>query len=418
MKFSEKLIKIVSYTFISLLVLIIIIAFGMPDFIGQAGLSSQFLVAKVDDDIITRKDLTSYIDREYKGRLQGQNIPPEFEEQLKRSALERLINQKLLEKLYKQSGFFPLGTYQNRIIADYLKSEFSSYNTIDGFDFNKFEEEWIKSGRISFTDIKSWALRSFAFEVGQNMLSDMISVNYLESIEKERLNKIKLSYQIVAIDKQKQDEIIKAKIPISEVDIENKFKTDYLSKDPKAEMTKVKREAIVNALVNERKTDIEKEWKDSLSKYSSDDSLNKIATQNMTKVFSIDNVSPIQNINSVKPQESPNLLPLFESDEFTSVIFSESIGKRIGPIENSGVFYFITITKREIPDVIDAEKIMTEKKEIKEYFPNDYTEIETFANNIKTEHENSMLSALINLTKQNSNIIYYTNLEPAKETNP
>ncbi|MDH5721098.1 MAG: SurA N-terminal domain-containing protein [Spirochaetia bacterium] len=408
MKFTQKMMKAVSYTFMTALVIIIIWSFGMPDFMGQADSVNQFFVAKVGDEMITRKDIANYVDRNFSGSFQGQSIPPEFQKQLKTTALERLINQSVLENLYEKEGFFPIGDYQGSVIDEFLKKEFKEYVTAGEFNYEKFEKEFIKTGRLSFSQLKGLALKSLAFEAGQTLLlTEMSSRAALEAYDRERLNQTKISYKIVVIDAQKQNEIIKSKIEVSESDIKTKFKTDYLAKDPKAELTKIKREGIINTIINERKPEAEKSWKESLKQFSENETIENIARTNLVKTLEIKDVSLLQKLNAAKPKDAANLDPLQDSDELQNALFTAELGKVLGPWEKGGSQYFVVITDRKAPALKPTHEMIQEKKDIEEYFLENKANFEKAESEIKREKENRLINAMIKIERQNTEIRYF-----------
>ena len=261
------------------------------------------------------------------------------------------------------------------------------------------------------------ALKNLAFEAGQTLLSEVIPEPMLEAYDKERLNRAKISYKIVAIDAQKKNDILKSKINVSEKEIQEKFNADFLSKDPKAELTKTKREGILNTIINERKPEVEKEWIESLKGLSSSQSLENIAKLNFVKIIEIKKVSALENLNSVKPKDAANLAPLQESDEFHKAVFSAEIGKVSDLWEIAGSLYFVAVSERELPDMPPSYTLIKEKKNISDFFNNDPASLEKSKSETKTQLENLLLNTMIKIERQNTDIIYYPGADFKEITN-
>lgn len=262
MKIGEKLFKWVSYAFLVFLVGIIILTFGMPSFIGSAASSEKFLAAKIADEVITRKEVQNM--KNYLTRLPQFQSFASQESFLTKYALDYLVSEKLQEVMQKQSGFYPLTDARHTIIAKYLKENFKEYQTNEGFDFPRFEKEFLKPRRIGFPLIESEAVRD-TVRVNRQLLDKLETASNYELSDMAELQNTKVSYDILVFSPEEKKKALKTAMNISENDIQEKFKKDYLSKDKNDKLTDLKREAITQAILNEKKSDMEKAWLNKLS---------------------------------------------------------------------------------------------------------------------------------------------------------
>ncbi|MDH4199842.1 MAG: SurA N-terminal domain-containing protein [Spirochaetia bacterium] len=270
MKIGEKLFKWISYGFLVFLVGIIILTFGMPSFIGSAANSEKLLAAKVADEIITRKEVQNM--KNYLLRLPQFQSFASQESFLTKYALDYLVSEKLQEVMQKQSGMYPLSDARHTIVARYLKENFKEYQTNDGFDFPRFEKEFLKPRRLGFAVIENEAVRDMV-RVNRQLLEKFEMVSSYESSDMEELENTKVSYDILVFTPDEKKKILKSMTNISEKDIQEKFKKDYLAKDKNDKLTEMKREVITQALINEKKTETEKKWLSTLNQEIKTDTL-------------------------------------------------------------------------------------------------------------------------------------------------
>ncbi len=93
---KHPVIKVAGYIIVGFFVLIIIISFGMPDFLSRMGFD-QNTIAKVNGETIGYMDFIRYRDTHMFGKT-------EDPKQQQRMIIERMIQEKLLVQLAKKEG--------------------------------------------------------------------------------------------------------------------------------------------------------------------------------------------------------------------------------------------------------------------------------------------------------------------------
>lgn len=350
----DIIIKAGTIFFITIIVAIIVISFGMPDFIGSSASVDKFNVARVGDHLITKRDVSKEL--EFMARRMGQEtIPREYLKFMESQAIDSAISRKVFYLMSKETGFFPRSGSEAKVLADYYRKSFPDDFKNGRIDFVAIDKKL--RGQISRAELNLLALNDHSIAKAQEILNGISFSSEADLAAHLRLEKTTLSYRIALLDSGQKDKEVRKRIIVTEKEILEKFKKDYLSKDPKDLLTKIKRDSILTSIQNERKADAEKKWMDELKNLSGKSSLDVVAVKGGMKVVTIVQVPLTATLDSKKPKGAPSLLWLDDSPDFRLKRFQAPVGSVIGPLEGSGSVFFITVTARNIAE-LPAEKVL------------------------------------------------------------
>ena len=340
MKLGEKIFKAVSYGFIVFIVGIIVLTFGMPEFMDKAGDSDKFLAAKVGSELITRKEVQNM--KMNMLRLpQFQNFASQ-EEFLNRYALDYLISEKLAVISQKNNGIYPLSDAKSSLVARYLKKNFKEFQTNEGFDFTRFEKEFMKPRRIIFSDIESQVVRESVYN-NRQLIEKLETVSNYEQEDSNLLKNSKISYEILVITPDQKKNILKNMIGITEKDIVAKFTKDYLSKDKKDTLTDLKREAITQSLITEKRAKVEKEWLTNLKKEAQSSTIDQLSKKYGGIYLFLKNIGLTESLHQAAKNEKANLNLLEESSDFINGLAQLKTDKILGPWNIEDHMYLVSL---------------------------------------------------------------------------
>ena len=348
MKLGEKVFKAVSYGFIVFIVALIAFTFGMPDFMGKAGDANKFLAARVGDEAITRKEVQNM-----KANMLRMPQFQSFASQeafLDKYALDYLVSEKLQTILQKESGIYPLSDAKSSLVARFLKKNFKEFQTNEGFDFPRFEKEFMKPRRISFVDIESQALRENSYN-NRQLVEKLDPVSGYELADMHLLNNTKISYEILVFSPDEKKKILKNLIGITEKDIQDKFNKDYLSKDKKDTLTDLKREAIVQSLINEKRSSVEKKWMGDLNNETKSSTLTQLSKKYGGVYVHLNNIGLTESISQAAKNNKANLNVLENSSEFITRLSLNSLDKIQGPWNIEDNLFLISINSITRPPI-------------------------------------------------------------------
>jgi len=148
---KHPVIKVAGYIIVGFFVLIIIISFGMPDFLSRMGLD-QNTVAKVNGEVIGYMDFIRYRDTHMFGKTDDQK-------QQQRMIIERMIQEKLLVQLAKKEGIIVTKKEIKSVIHNRFSDDTGSFNEslfknfLDRFhmgvsDYYKYVEDEVYAGKL------------------------------------------------------------------------------------------------------------------------------------------------------------------------------------------------------------------------------------------------------------------------------
>lgn len=339
MKFGESLWKWVTYFFITFIILIIVISFGMPQFIGLNAESDKHIAARIGDEIIVRSELANTVDRvarnpNFKGLAAQRNFLTQY-------VLNQLISEKLQMTWQKESGFYPLGEGKFTVLANFYKENFPKYQTNSGFDFTRFDKEFLKQRRISRATLENEAFRQTVYQ-NQNLLSNFTPVSSYEKNDMASLENTTVPLQILSIDQDQKKIILKNLLKITDADILARFKKNYLSKNKNEKLTQLKREAITQAIINERRASVEKKWMKDLKTEAGNLSIYDLNRKYGGTLTLINQYRLSDNLSQSAKNPKLQLNPLQENADFIKALASKQINKAFGPWEIESNLYIVS----------------------------------------------------------------------------
>ena len=116
---KHPVIKVAGYIIVGFFVLIIIISFGMPDFLSRMGMNPN-TVAKVNGEVIGYMDFIRYRDTHMFGKTDDQKQ--------QRMIIERMIQEKLLVQLAKKEGIVVTKGEIKSVIRNRFSDNAGSFN--------------------------------------------------------------------------------------------------------------------------------------------------------------------------------------------------------------------------------------------------------------------------------------------------
>ncbi len=402
MKLFTAIYKGFSYIFLSFIVALIIITFGMPDFITTSATSDRYIAARVGEEVVTRLEIdratNNYI-REY----QDGKITPEFRERIKDSVFEQLIDREILLTLLKEVALFPIDRSRDKIMAYYLKKNFSSYFSSSSHDFEKFNKEVLQANRISLNDLEKDVIDAYALNKSNDLLDSLWLSSNLEKLELWRIQNTKVSYYVAVLQESKVEQILKKNLKITEKEIQQKFKKDYVSKDPKATLTRIKIDAIKNEIFNQKKGKLKADWHKKLKQASKKKSIQEIASSYGIKSYYIQDVPLNKSLESYKPKGTPPLHTLQNSKKFRDEIFQSNPGE-VRIIQENKDIYLITWVAKESAKIPSIKELIKNKDMFQKELEKRHFSISSLENELKKGNESSLRKSMTELEKEKTSI--------------
>lgn len=409
-KAGQKLYKIASYIFIGFVTLLIILMFGMPDFIGTSAGIDRGNAAKVGDHVITRSDVAK--ERENLARQYG-NLPQQYLKMLENQALQRIIDRKVLQIAALQSGLAPKQKATDAIVADYIKTQFPQYMTDKGYDIDAFEKEQLGRG-VTFSQIQRDVAEQKTLEYMITLLQNVAQLSYHEARDQWQMQNVKLSYELAVIDATKKNEILRNQAPVQESEIQQIFQEEYKKNNPEAQLNDLTRQAILSKLVEKNRAAYEKTFLDNLKSILQEKGIKAAAARYNVKTFSLKDISIAQSLDSQRPAGVASLKALEEAAAFRKNIFKSAINRPLMPINTASGIYLVAVTKRDtsaLEEKIDITKIAEQESETPAAEQNENNEVDSeaiknIARGIESRYMNRVLSAMIDDVKASMSIDY------------
>ena len=244
---KHPVIKVAGYIIVGFFVLIIIISFGMPDFLSRMGLD-QNTVAKVNGEVIGYMDFIRYRDTHMFGKTDDQK-------QQQRMIIERMIQEKLLVQLAKKEGIIVTKKEIKSVIHNRFSDDTGSFNEslfknfLDRFhmgvsDYYKYVEDEVYAGKL------------------QNLLLAGISVSPWEIVTDYRIQNSKLKIQFSFLSNAELAKRYANDIAVTDEEIDAELKKNQKElKDPKTDRQRIK-EKLANAKLERIKQQMTKNIND------------------------------------------------------------------------------------------------------------------------------------------------------------
>ncbi len=347
----EKIIKFGTWLFLAFIFLIIVISFGMPDVIGTSSRLDAYNAAKVGDEYLTKAEVADYqkrIEERMAGNLKGLDDKNRklFEDMAKSRALDEAIDRKIFTQLLNRAGFVPSSSTEPKILATFYKRQFGEYIVNGKLDKERLNE-FLAPRRLTLEQVGRSMLQEYGPAKAYEMLQGTAYASDYAILDEARFSATENSYRIVALDGAAKDKLLRGKFTPTENEIQEKFKTEFLSKDPKAVLDQSKRDSIKASLFNERRASLEKDFLQSLNQ-AGKSGIAQVAALTGTRLIAVDNVGLNADLDSKKPKDAAaiSLSPLAQSDVFVRQRLSAPVGATLGPVEAGGYTYFFAVSAR------------------------------------------------------------------------
>jgi len=326
MNFQNRWLKIASYIFMGFITLIIVLSFGMPDFLGSSAMVTDDYVAKVGSEVITKRDVA--VEKRRVMDQYGLNDPG-METFIEGQAIETLIRQKVFSVLSREAGFEPVGKAVNVVLASGYKKYFPEFMSTNGFDFKKFDDYLRKSGR-SRIEMDSLIVDSRTLETADTLFRSLAAQSPLESDVLAELDSLQYSVTIAIFAESDFARYTAQTYSPSESEITAEFESEYIKKDSKATMTPIIREGIILSLRRKREASMKGEIEEKMSSVLASSGMPAAVARFDMKTHSFQKVSLSKDLDSAKPADWPSLAPLESSSKF-DLIFTKPTGTVSGP---------------------------------------------------------------------------------------
>ena len=333
-------------------------------------------VARVNSEYITNFTLNQYLSR--------LKLPPSELKTYTPILAGNLIREKLLVQHLKKIGFFPNGDQETIEFVKVLEQLAPAFKENGKFNLRKFTETIKKEKRFQMSDFQT-LLESTVSGKAQKLMRKIGFDSDLDTYAQVQMGKISYSVDLVAIDSNKKEEIVKSKTKVSAKEISDYFKKNFLKSNPKAKLNQQKRESIKVTLQNQKRSQVQKELKDNLKKLAASNTLKSVASRFKARVYSLRDVTIKDGIKPPKGLNS-SLTKLENHKDFKSNMFTANLNKIIGPVEISGTLYMFAFTKRSEPKIPSMKKFIAAKKPLDDYSEDANFQTIDIASNLKKAH--------------------------------
>ena len=334
---KHPVIKVAGYIIVGFFVLIIIISFGMPDFLSRMGLD-QNTVAKVNDEVIGYMDFIRYRDTHMFGKTDDQK-------QQQRMIIERMIQEKLLVQLAKKEGIIVTKKEIKSVIHNRFSDDTGSFNEalfknfLDRFhmgvsDYYKYVEDEVYAGKL------------------QNLLLAGISVSPWEIVTDYRIQNSKLKIQFSFLSNAELAKRYANDIAVTDEEIDAQLKKNPKElKDPKTDRQRIK-EKLANAKLERIKQQMTKNINDLALVGRSFSEAQMV----LKGAVSYSNEFKPGDLVRERDDKGRILYPIQESGIFQSDLFTLRQGVTSRLIPGFDGLYIFTPVVRVIPGVQVPEK--------------------------------------------------------------
>lgn len=350
--FREKLVKFGTWLFLVFLFAIIVVSFGMPDFMGSSSKMEAYNAAKIGSEYLTKAEVSEYqknIEARMTQNMKGldEKTRKMVEDMAKGRALDEAIDRKIFTQILESAGYVPKSSSETKILAAYYKRAFAEFIVNGKLDTEKLNE-FLEQRRLTLDQIGRNMLQGYGPQKAHEMLQATSYASDFAIIDDARFAATQNSFRIVAIDSGSREKILRAGFNPSDNEIQEKFKAEFLSKDPKSVLDQAKRDTIRATLFNERRATLEKDFTQKLTQ-ALKTGIDSVATAAGSKVITINDAGLATDLDSKKDKEfaAVTLSPLSQSDIFVKQRLSAPIGQAVGPVDAGGFTYFFVVTGRK-----------------------------------------------------------------------
>jgi SurA N-terminal domain len=422
--FREKLVKFGTWIFLVFLFAIIVVSFGMPDFMGSSSRMDAYNAAKVGTEYLSKNEVAEYQKRIEERMMQNMKGLDEknrklFEDMAKGRALDEAIDRKIFTQILNRAGYVPMSSSEGKILATFYKRQFGEFIVNGKLDTERLNE-FLSQRRLTLDQVGRNMLHDYGPQKAYEMLQATSFASDFAVLDDVRFATTQNSFRIVAVDSGSKDKILRAKFNPTEQEIQDKFKTEFLSKDPKSILDQPKRDTIKATLFNEKRATLEKDFSAALTQ-ASKTGIDAVATAAGATAITIADVGLATDLDSKKGKENAavSLSPLSQSDVFVKQRVSAPIGQIVGPVDAGGFTYFFVVTGRKssaLPPAAAYAKIENGAAELAKVkdLPKDLTFEKSFDTAGKGNY-GQLLTAALEIHRHNIRIVRYNKAKGAPE---
>ena len=420
----EKAVKFGTWIFLVFLFGIIVFSFGMPDFMGSSSRMDAYNAAKIGNEYLTKAEVADYQKRIEERMMQ--NMKGMDEKTVSSSKTwpragrsMRPSNAKFFTQILNRAGYVPSSSSEAKILATFYKRQFGEYIVNGKLDTERLNE-FLGQRRMTLDQIGRNILTDYGPQKAYEMLQATSYVSDFAVIDDLRFAATQNSFRIVAVDSGSKDKMLRSRFNPSEQEIQDKFKTEFLSKDPKAILDQPKRDSIRATLFNEKRPALEKDFTAALAA-AAKGGIEAVATAAGAPAITLADVGLATDLDSKKGKENAaiSLSALSQSDVFVKQRLSAPLNQIVGPVDAGGFTYFFTVTARKssaLPAATTYSKLengATEAAKIKD-LPKDVT-FEKTAETAGKGNYGQLLTAAVELHRNSTRIIRYNKTKGAPE---
>ncbi len=242
-KSANVIVRVGAYIVIGFFSLIIIISFGMPDFVSELG-GNQQNAATVNGEPISRLDLARYINN-----VLG-NYKIEGNDQIRKMIFDQYINQTVTHQFAVKIGI--------EVSDDSVKKEIKrAFSDNNGIFNDAYLKATIMQMNMTFDTFFSMVKRQIILSEYQNLVAMSAGVSPEEISFMQSVNNsiVKIKYAYLSNDDIKT--AFSAEIAVTDAEVEKEMKENSSKlKDPDTDKVRI-REELVQKKITKIKTDLE-----------------------------------------------------------------------------------------------------------------------------------------------------------------
>ena len=333
---KSPVVKVVLYIIIGFFSLILIISFGMPDFISRMGLDKS-IVAIINGEKIHVYDWIDFKRGRKMGSIKG----------MEKYLFNQFINQRLTLQKLKEMGI----TVSDERIADYLINTYGGKNK--QLDIDLFSQQ-LKRANMNLSDLKKNIKNYFLFNTYDKMIEQGVSFTSADIVMEQVANNSEIIIKYAYISKRDLKKRYKNMLIVTDAEIKAEMKKNRrVVKDPKSDKKRIKR-LLENKKFTKAKNKLIKEI-NSISK--SKGSFNAANALLRGKVMLSRPFKPGEPVKS-QGKKAQVVYSLNRSPIFISTCMNLGINTSSKVIESAVGFYLFSPIKKNIKKgTIDSKKL-------------------------------------------------------------
>ena len=246
MKGENIILKLGSIIFLSVLVIIIVFTFGVPNFLGLAQETNSLILGKINDEVVTRREVLQAYSNYQKREFEGEEIPQEYKKIVLDRVTEQVVVQKLLYQMYANNHLGITEKQSQTKLLEYLKNNFPNYvsEKTGRFLIKKFQRQILDPNNMTLQSLGEQNKKEFVLQNNQEFLNKISLVSNRDIYERILLINSNITVQVVRVTNKINEE----KIRVSKKEIKKEFEKQYLSKDKDSKLTTTKKQDIIKQI--------------------------------------------------------------------------------------------------------------------------------------------------------------------------